>query len=177
MNFTEFPDHAKIAFDRGQLSYFLGQTVNQPDEISFLAQDYMDVWLNGYSKAEKPFNTLLNKTVVQIAISYETVIFICNDLTTYALYHRQECCENVGLSEIIGGLKNLLYAPITFADESTGKIDLTHEPASDLDIYSASWSFYKLATIAGFVDIIFRGESNGCYSESATLYELTKRNP
>lgn len=175
-----FPDHAKLILPEAQLNY-LGQTTNQPAEISFIYQDYMDVWLRGYVRNNKPFKTLLNKTIIQITVSYESVIFACNDLTIYSLYHDQVCCESVELSEIIGKLENLLFAPITFADESSGEIDLSKDldylAASQLGVAHASWTFYKLATTYGFVDIIFRGDSNGCYSESAALYELTKRNP
>jgi hypothetical protein len=96
------------------------------------------------------------------------ITFEVNDEIEYILGKRQDCCESFYLDEVHGDLSDLENTPIIQAEESTGSIPTASE--------SGTWTFYKLATIKGHVTIRFGGESNGYYSEAASLYSKEKQN-
>ena len=100
-------------------------------------------------------------------IDGDVIEFTAEDNTVYVMYHNQECCENVTIEDICGDLKNLEGSPLLVAEEVNSYGDDSYEdPDADAD-FSATWTFYKLATIKGFVDVRWYGTSNGYYSERA----------
>ena len=76
---------------------------------------------------------------------------------TICMHHDQDCCENVCIEDITGDLDNLLNSPILRADEKI----VNDPPESDGESVTAT--FYTIATIKGYVDIRWYGESNGYY--------------
>lgn len=104
---------------------------------------------------------LLGKTLQQCyQKGDDEIYFICQDGTTYRMYHQQDCCESVTIEEICGELSDLVDYPILMAEEVSGP------PVIDRCDESATWTFYKLATVKGYVTIRWYGSSNGYYSES-----------
>ena len=89
--------------------------------------------------------------------------FVSKDYA-YKLYHEQDCCEDVRIEDIVGDLDDLVGTKILSAEE----VSEEDEEASE----SGTWTFYKLATIKGYVTIRFYGESNGYYSESVSFGDL-----
>jgi len=89
--------------------------------------------------------------------------FICTDGWIYKMYHTQDCCENVTIDDIIGDLSDLLDTPLTMADESCN--------SNDSDCESETWTFYRFATVNGYITIRWHGTSNGYYSESVDVYK------
>ena len=114
-----------------------------------------------------PFRDLLGKTLTVCELHEDgtSITFICDDGTEYLMKHEQDCCESVWVEDIIGDLNDLLYAPILMADEETSG----QNPLPDSDV-SHTWTFFKLATMSGYVTIRWYGSSNGYYSESADLF-------
>lgn len=115
------------------------------------------------------FNTLIGQTFKSIEVIKDDceddveIVFKTVEDKSFSLLHIQDCCEDVYIESIAGDLDDLLNEPILFAEEATG--DIEDAPRS------GTWTFYKLATIKGYVDIRWCGYSNGYYSESATLIE------
>lgn len=119
-----------------------------------------------------PFASLLGKTLVRVeglVSESDGVLFVCDDGSEYALFHDHDCCESVLVADVVGDVANLIGSPITMADESSNNDRLDGRPASP---ESFTWTFYKLATGQGYVDIRWLGESNGYYGEVA-VFERT----
>lgn len=107
---------------------------------------------------------LLNKTIIEIVKSDDELIFHCDDGDVYKMFHQQDCCESVYIEDIVGDIQDLIGEPILLAEESTSE--------GEEDYGSSTWTFYKLATIRGYVDIRWFGSSNGYYSESVDVVKL-----
>lgn len=120
---------------------------------------------------EVNFNELKDKVITSIVglekLSGE-VHFICSDGSRYKMFHKQDCCESVNVEDIIGDVQNILDSPILLAEVSESG---EPKPTGDWE-ESWTWTFYKLATIKGYVDIRWFGSSNGYYSESVSFKKL-----
>lgn len=90
--------------------------------------------------------------------------------TQYAMYHDQDCCEEVAIVEVIGDVNDLIGMPIVEAEHVSNK---DNKPHADAD--SWTWTFYKLGTVKGFVTLRWLGESNGYYSEDVLFVRLPPR--
>lgn len=114
---------------------------------------------------EAKFSDLLGKTLVRIDATDETIYFETKD-DVYKMYHEQECCERVAVDDIVGDFDDILNSNITMADESSNQYDTSE--CGD----SVTWTFYRLATVKGYVNITWKGESNGYYSEEVDFIKI-----
>jgi hypothetical protein len=103
---------------------------------------------------------------ISVGPDNEDIIFEDDD-GIFTMYHEPDCCEYVRIEDITGNLVDLVDSPILMAEESISD----QENPSD---GSGTWTFYKLATIKGYVDIRWLGESNGYYSESVQIKYVEK---
>ena len=90
--------------------------------------------------------------------------FVCAE-GEFTFYHDQDCCECVRIYDIVGDIDDLIGSPMLVAEEVSGESPSGWEGSDE----SYTWTFYKFATIKGYVDIRWLGESNGYYSESVNL--------
>lgn len=108
---------------------------------------------------------LLGKTIIDISNIYDDeLIFKTDDGKSYKMYHIQDCCESVVIEDIVGNLADLINSPVLMAEEVSQGDDKADE--------RATWTFYKFATIKGYVTIRWYGQSNGYYSESVDFEEV-----
>ena len=116
------------------------------------------------------FTELLGKTIVAIS-GAETgsgeIHFICSDNSHFLMYHDQDCCECVLVEDVCGDVDTLIGTPILLAEKFTEE----GEPLDSWD-ESHTWTFYRLATVKGYVTIRWYGTSNGYYSESVDFAEI-----
>ena len=123
-----------------------------------------------------PFEELVGKTAARVERvdnldgGNEGILFEFDDGSLYHLVHHQDCCEGVSIEDIEGDLEDLIGSPLTMAEESYSDA----LEGSDHEWYDghATWSFYRFATVKGYVTIRFYGSSNGYYSETAGLYRI-----
>jgi hypothetical protein len=113
------------------------------------------------------FSELVGKTLTDARQEGDQLVFVTEDGETYRMFHSQDCCESVFIESIVGDLADLIGSPIVKAEEASNSED---PPRVDPDFpsyvdESYTWTFYKLATAKGYVDIRWYGSSNGYYSE------------
>lgn len=119
---------------------------------------------------------LMAKTITEITgleKGSERVTFTCSDGSEFVMYHLQDCCENVSVEDITGNVADLIGSPVTMADESTSK----ENPEGYVPEYqdSFTWSFYKFATVKGYVDIA--GSANQTDTTAKELISHNRRRP
>lgn len=120
------------------------------------------------------FSHILGKTITKIegGVGHDFIKFYTTD-GDYEMFHSQDCCENVYVEDVTGDLEDLIGNPILLAEESTSN---ENPEGIKLDYQNSfTWTFYKLATIKGYVDIRWYGESNGYYSESVDFAFYPKK--
>jgi len=129
------------------------------------------------------FGDLKGKTLTKAEqIGDDRIRFETDEGKAYELFHSQDCCENVVVESITGDLADLIGAPILLAEEACSNDDPADVTAQKeekranghyvYDDESQTWTFYKLRTIKGSVDIRWHGSSNGYYSESVGFAEV-----
>lgn len=112
----------------------------------------------------------LGKTFDDIVISFgkDYILFSEKLGPIYQMSHNQDCCESVVIEDIEGNIKDLIDSPILQAEEVTNRDDKTLGNEIPDDFFT--WTFYKLATVKGYVTIRWLGESNGYYSEDVDIF-------
>lgn len=114
---------------------------------------------------------LIGKTFTSVEVrgADDTVVFTTEEGEVYRMFHRQDCCESVYVEDVVGDLEDLVGKPIRMAEVSTNSDD----PMGKEPYGSFTWTFYKFATMDGYVTIRWYGTSNGYYSERVSFERVT----
>lgn len=130
-----------------------------------------DIYSQKTSRKEAELSDLIGATLLSIHVGSrnDEILFTTNSGKMYLMYHCQDCCERVEINDIEGDFNDLIGSPILQAEENHNRED-TFGKIECPD--SFTWTFYKFATMKGYVTIRWLGESNGYYSESVDFSEL-----
>ena len=132
------------------------------------------------AKEEFTLDDMRGKTFTKVYVKKDsdgadTALVFENDEFIFTFEHEQDCCEGVFIEDIVGDLDDLVGRPIDIVEEVEYDRDFNPpgvKPVVEAD--SFTWTFYKFATIKGWVDVRWLGESNGYYSEGVDFKGVRK---
>lgn len=93
----------------------------------------------------------------------------------FRMRHSQECCENVFIEDVAGDVEDLIGSPILLAECVTSDSPPDGESPNPGDC--ELWTFYKLATVRGYVTLRWYGVSNGYYSVGVDFVDFEEAEP
>ena len=97
-----------------------------------------------------------------------------NDEFVFMFYHESDCCEDVQVEDVVGDLNDLVGKPLDIVEVVHHDSEFNPPDVEPVSSDSFTWTFYKFATIKGWVDVRWLGESNGYYSESVHFKGVRK---
>lgn len=122
-----------------------------------------------YNEQYPDISVLVGKTLTEC---YQTtggrwsggdeIHFVADDGSKYKLYHSQNCCESVSIEDLNGELSDLVGSRILVSEEVSNN-DPAFTSSTEYGDDCEQWTFYKFATLKGYVDIRWYGTSNGYY--------------
>lgn len=122
---------------------------------------------------EEILPSLVGDTITSLKCEVGTgdVYFEMQSGRTVRFFHYQSCCETVQVEDINGDLTDIVGSPLTLSEEVSNAGETEYAVAMD-KVYrgdSWTWTFYKFATIKGYVTIRWYGSSNGYYGEEVSI--------
>jgi len=117
---------------------------------------------------------LLGKTITNITgmeKGSDMIIIECSDGNKYKYYHGQDCCERVDIDDVCGDVADLIGTPLVMAEVVVNE-DIPEGVDTKCFDEMYQWTFYKFATIKGYVTVRWFGESNGYYSVDVDMEKL-----
>jgi hypothetical protein len=127
--------------------------------------------LRAQIKDLSPLEEILGRTMRRVTQNgTETIDFETSNGECWRMYYEPDCCASCSIDDVVGDLQDLVDAPILMAEESTNS---DNPRSSEYTDESFTWTFYRFATIKGYVTIRWYGSSNGYYSETATFQRIS----
>lgn len=91
---------------------------------------------------------MVGRTFVSVSNNAgETLVFLDAEGNGVEFYHGQDCCESVGINDIVGELSDLLHTPILRAEVRSWSDEMPEGEGLTLPEYhdSYTWTFYEFA--------------------------------
>lgn len=119
---------------------------------------------------------MLGQTFVKVESGEDVLTFFRENGSYIRFEHHQDCCESVTIEDICGELSHLEGSPILMAEMVTSDESSDAQPNEEHQNrrYRDNcelWTFYKFATIKGYVTVRWYGTSNGYYSVDVSQSE------
>jgi len=139
------------------------------EEIDYLMTSYESEVYQGEGD-ECEFSSLSGKTLNDMSIFQDKdgddfIVFI-TDGGKYIMLYEHDCCATCNLQRPIDDFSSIIGYKILLAEEKKIKNDTEYGHETSV--------FYKIQSEKDHFSFAWRGESNGYYSEEATLFKLEK---
>jgi hypothetical protein len=116
-------------------------------------------------------NEMLGKTLRMVTQNgNQSIDFEAETGERWVMHYVPDCCAHAEIEDVVGDLQDLVGAPLLMAEESTNSTDPQKALYCVEDSYT--WSYYRFATVKGYVTIRWYGSSNGYYAEAAQIDRL-----
>lgn len=114
------------------------------------------------------YDDVIGKIIIDINVDRDDednnkITFKFKNGDEYIMYHNDDCYEQVFIDDIVGDIGDLIGSPLIKAEE------VYRENPFEKQQEHGSWTFYKFATVKGYVNFIWKGLSNGYYSERVSF--------
>jgi len=105
----------------------------------------------------------------------EEITIKTNSGKHFAMYHNQDCCENVFLESFTGSSDEIVGEAVTHAKVVTNEENpVDTDPELTEYQESFTWTYYYIRTEKSSLSLRWYGESNGYYSESVDFVWVNK---
>lgn len=101
---------------------------------------------------------------------HDEVLYLCTRQAIFAIRHKQDCCEDVwfvdgeeDISDMVGDYLVKIRIDVSPQDRDPDRVD-----------ECSTWTFVTIQTLKNSYSFRWRGESNGYYSETVQLDDITK---
>ena len=122
-----------------------------------------------------PFENLKGHIFTDIKVDKDRnwIDFFSTEGRHFKMFSRRGCDFNVvTIEDICGDIDDLIGSEIIYAEESINTREDGGEPKYTEYDETFTWTFYKLATVKGWVDIRWYGAGDGNYSETVDICEV-----
>ncbi len=115
---------------------------------------------------EPDLASMLGKTFYSVTTDDVDYVRFHHEQGTIEFYYDQDCCASCYIESIDGDIADLVGHPLLMAELVTS--DENPKDEGGYFAESFTWSFYKFATVKGYVTVRWYGSSNGYYSETVS---------